>query len=121
MHCCLVTGRHSLEEVSLQSVLGTSLHSSFSTVSQTWQVSGLWNISSPQPGHKPGQEHHDIVVLSLSRRFVLEPACTLPWELAYIRADDVQVGNLEEMDEVYEENLEDHTKIETEAELAMKG
>jgi len=51
----------------------------------------------------------------------LEPACTLPWELAYIRADDVQVGNLEEMDEVYEENLEDHTKIETEAELAMKG
>ena len=65
---------------------------------------------SPQPGYKLGQEHHDIVVLSLTRRFVLEPACKLPWELAYMMADDVQV-----------ENLEDHTKIEMEDELAMKG
>ena len=85
---------------------------------------------SPQPGYKLGQEHLDIVVWSLTHRFVSELACTLPWELAYMMADDVQVENLEETDEVYVENLETdgvyvenlegHTKTEKEDELAMR-
>ena len=58
--------------------------------------------------------------MSLTRRFVSELACTLPWELAYMMADDVQVENLE-TDGVYVVNLEGHTKTGKEDELAMKG
>ena len=45
----------------------------------------------------------------------------VPWELAYMMADDVQVENLEEVDEVYVVNLEGHTETGKEDELAMKG
>ena len=60
--------------------------------------------------YKPCREHLDIAAWSRTRRFVLEPACRLPWGLAYKMAGD---GGLVE-------SLEDHTETEMEDELPKR-